>query len=95
MSAHTDWINTLETDTDRRMMYSGCKDGIVKVWKMKSKHLKCTASLSVKNGSANLTGGAAINTIAKIDKQWGSTMFATGGSDRQIRVWKYNQISSV
>jgi WD40 repeat protein len=43
MSAHNDWINTLETDHDRRMMYSGSKDGIVKVWKLKNKQLKCSA----------------------------------------------------
>ena len=43
MQAHSDWINTLETDHDRKMMYSGCKDGIVKVWKMKNKQLQCNA----------------------------------------------------
>jgi hypothetical protein len=37
MQAHNDWINTLETDHDHREMYSGSKDGIVKVWKMKKK----------------------------------------------------------
>jgi WD40 repeat protein len=37
MLAHNDWINTLETDIDHKEMYSGCKDGIVKVWKMKKK----------------------------------------------------------
>lgn len=37
MSAHSDWINTLETDTERRMMYSGCKDGVVKVWKLRNR----------------------------------------------------------
>lgn len=33
MSAHSDWINSLETDVDRKMLYSGCKDGVVKVWR--------------------------------------------------------------
>jgi len=34
MSAHSDWINTLEAAHDRKFMYSGCRDGVVKVWKM-------------------------------------------------------------
>ena len=35
MGAHSDWINTLETDIDQKELYSGSKDGIVKVWKIK------------------------------------------------------------
>ncbi len=30
--AHQDWINCLETTSDRKELYSGSKDGIVKVW---------------------------------------------------------------
>ncbi len=33
--AHSDQINTLETDHAAKEMYSGSKDGIVKVWRMK------------------------------------------------------------
>ena len=32
--AHNDHINTLETDADHNHLYSGSKDGIVKVWSM-------------------------------------------------------------
>jgi len=78
LSAHTDWINTLETDHEKKMMYSGCKDGVVKVWKMKNKQLQCSAQLFLPGGQPN---GNSINTISKIDKQFG-VMFATGGSDR-------------
>jgi hypothetical protein len=81
MSAHNDWINTLETDIERRMMYSGCKDGVVKVWKLKNRQLRCAAQLSMPTGSSAVVGSNSINTISKIDKQFG-VMFATGSSDR-------------
>jgi WD40 repeat protein len=41
MQAHSDWINILETDCDRSELYSGGKDGVVKVWKIKNKKLTC------------------------------------------------------
>ena len=67
MQAHSDWINTLETDIDNKELYSGGKDGIVKVWKIRNKKLKCMASLS--------SSASSINSICKIDKQFGK-MFA-------------------
>lgn len=72
------------------MMYSGCKDGIVKVWKQKNRQLRCSAQLSLQTGQAGVVanGNSSINTISKIDRQFG-VMFATGSSDRQIRIWKY------
>ena len=60
MQAHSDWINTLETDCDNTELYSGCKDGIVKVWRVKNKKLKCMASLA--------NAPASVNAICKVDK---------------------------
>jgi WD40 repeat protein len=80
MQAHSDWINTLGTDFDRKELYSGSKDGIVKVWKIKNKKLKCMASLS--------SGSNSINSICHIDKQFGK-MFVQGSSDKSIRMWKF------
>ena len=80
MSAHSEWINALETDHDNREMYSASKDGIVKVWKIKQKQLKCVASLATPST-------ASINTICKIDRQFGK-MFACGSTDKQLRIWK-------
>jgi WD40 repeat protein len=97
MSAHSDWINTLEAAHDKRFMYSGCRDGVVKVWKMTkgNRELKCTAQLSLNSIVSQPIGGSgSINTISKIDKQFGE-MFATGGSDKQIRIWKYTENSNV
>ena len=31
-NAHDDNITTLDTDKEQTTLYSGCKDGIVKVW---------------------------------------------------------------
>jgi WD40 repeat protein len=92
--AHNDMINTLETDHERKMLYSGCRDGTVKVWKMNplTRQLRCAAQLSNPNalggvsstitGNSTSGGGQSINSICKIDKQFGATMFATGGSDK-------------
>lgn len=82
MQAHSDWINALETDSDKKEMYSGGKDGVVKVWKIKKKKLKCMAALSSNSG--------AINCLSKIDKSFGK-MFALGCSDKSIRMWKFKE----
>lgn len=79
--AHNDWINTLETDYDHKELYSGSKDGIIKVWRMKNQKMKCMANL---NGSLS---GLSINTLSKIDKQFGR-MFASGSSDKCLKIWK-------
>ncbi len=61
-------------------MYSGGKEGIVKIWKMKKRQLKCCAQLT---GQAS-----SINTLCRLDKQFGK-MFASGSSDKSIRMWKF------
>lgn len=43
--AHNDWINCLETSAETRELYSGSKDGAVKVWAMKNDRLTCMAKL--------------------------------------------------
>lgn len=60
--AHNDWINTLETDKDRQELYSGSKDGVVKIWKMGDQRLHCVAQLSASQS------GASINAVSTIDK---------------------------
>ena len=67
MQAHSDYINSLETDHEHKEMYSGGKDGVVKVWKIRKNNLKCMAGLTSNSG--------AINCISKIDKGFGK-MFA-------------------
>ena len=84
MSAHTDYINTLETDSDQRELYSGSKDGIVKVWKMKNKKIKCFAQLQ--------SSPSSINTICCVDKQFGK-MFAIGSADKSIKMWKFKDVA--
>jgi WD40 repeat protein len=50
MQAHSDWINAMETDYDKKEMYSGGKDGVVKVWRIRKRKLKCMAGLSSNSG---------------------------------------------
>lgn len=73
----------METDIDQKDLYSGSKDGIVKVWKIKNKKLKCMAQLT--------SAASSINSICSIDKQFGK-MFAMGSSDKSIRMWKFKDL---
>ena len=82
MQAHTDWVQCLETDQDNKELYSGGRDGVVKVWRVNNKKLKCQAALSSNSGQ--------INCLTKIDKSFGK-MFAQGGSDKSIRMWKFKE----
>jgi WD40 repeat protein len=82
MCAHSDWVQCLETDQDKKELYSGGKDGVVKVWKIQSSKLKCMAGLSSNSG--------AVNCLTKIDKGFGR-MFVQGSADRSIRMWKYKE----
>jgi WD40 repeat protein len=59
MQAHSDWVNALETDKQKKELYSCSKDGVVKVWRMKQKKLKCMAALA--------GGGGSVNCITAID----------------------------
>ena len=48
MNAHSDQINCLESDAVAANLYSGSRDGIIKVWQQDSEEdgdLKCVAQL--------------------------------------------------
>ena len=60
-------------------MYSGGKEGIIKVWTTKNQKIDCLATLS---GHAS-----SINTLCKIEHPNGK-MFASGSSDKAIKMWK-------
>ena len=95
LNAHNDQINALETDRDRTTLYSGSRDGIVKVWSMSDQEsgkgdLTCRAILD--GNSQN----SSVNTICKleIDPSVGQA-FACGSTDRSIRIWKYSHGSKL
>jgi WD40 repeat protein len=46
LNAHNDQINALETDKDKSTLYSGSRDGIVKVWSMSETDGKTEGSLT-------------------------------------------------
>lgn len=84
--AHNDFVNVLETDADQKEMYSGSKDGTVKVWRMRQSKLKCMAQIHTNAHSQ------AINAITRIDVQFGQA-FATAGVDKTIKIFKRRQDS--
>ena len=66
INAHNDHINTLETDRDQNYLYSGSKDGIVKVWSLNqtspsTRELTCLSTLE---GNAQ---HQPVNTICKLN----------------------------
>ena len=79
MNAHSDQITTL--DSDMKQLFSGSKDGVVKVWRQSDgQDLVCKAKLEG-NGT-----NSCVNALCKIDSRYGSA-FACASSDKSIRVW--------
>ena len=52
INAHSDHINTLETDADQNYLYSGSKDGIVKVWSLSHSTNRELTCMSTMEGNA-------------------------------------------
>jgi len=77
--AHQDWINATETNVNQDILYSGSKDGTIKVWGVHNKKLRCISDI---NGHSQ-----SINSICKLYDEH-ETMFATASSDRTIKIWK-------
>lgn len=93
--AHNDHINCLEldkTDPEASTMFSGSKDGIVKVWQTVQqgpyRDIQCTASL-VGNDK-----NASINSICSIGNQMSqnASSFACGSSDKSIRIFRQKSV---
>ena len=87
LTAHTDHINVLETDESQQFLYSGCRDGIIKVW-----HQPQQASPSELQLVTTLEGNAqhsSINTICKLNTGGeNSQAFACGSADKSIRIYR-------
>jgi len=79
--AHQDWINDIETNTAQNLLYSGSKDGTIKVWTVNRK-LRCISDINAHSQS--------VNSICKLYDEY-ETMFASGSSDKSIRLWKPKQ----
>lgn len=78
LNAHGDWINSLESDHEGKYLFSGGKEGVVKVWNAKQNKMVCTAALSC---------SGSVNSICKLDAQFGKTI-ACGTSDKTIKMWR-------
>jgi len=63
-------------------LYSGSRNGIVKVWQSQNHDLKLMSSLE---GNAQ---HGSINTICRVNPGDGSQAFACGSSDKSIRIYR-------
>ena len=78
--AHADWVNALATDAEMETLYSGSKDGTVKIWRLDCDEWSNVASLQ---GSAS----GSVNALCRLDGMFGKA-FAAGTGDKHIRVWR-------
>lgn len=76
--AHQDWVNTLESDFEGNYLYSGGKEGVVKIWKNQNDSLACKSVFAC---------NSSVNSICRLDQQFGK-MFVCGTSDKQIKMFK-------
>eukprot|EP01017_Pseudomicrothorax_dubius_P041880 TRINITY_DN6761_c0_g1_i7.p1 TRINITY_DN6761_c0_g1~~TRINITY_DN6761_c0_g1_i7.p1 ORF type:complete len:267 (+),score=58.19 TRINITY_DN6761_c0_g1_i7:59-802(+) len=81
--AHQDWINTLESDDNTGLLYSGSRDGRIKVWCAEKEKLRCLNDLN--------SHQQAVNSIIKLENSSGRGMFASGSADRTIKIWRMNE----
>jgi WD40 repeat protein len=88
-NAHNDQINCLETDREQTTLYSGSKDGIVKVWSMADVDGRSEGNLTCKAVLEGNASNSSVNTICRldIDPALGQA-FACGSTDKSIRIWK-------
>jgi WD40 repeat protein len=84
MNAHSDQINCLESDAVAANLYSGNRNGIIKVWQQDAEEdgdLKCVAQL---DGNATQ---ASVNALCKLDCRYGIAV-ASANTDKSIRIWQ-------
>ena len=81
ISAHTDWINCLTTDPLDRGLYSGGKEGKVRVWSGSASDINYAGELLGHTGSVNAI--SALNSTQQA--------IISASSDKTIRLWKLDE----
>ena len=81
INAHTDWINCLNTDSFDRCVYSGGKDGKIRVWKGNYSEINHVGEMNAHN--------ASINCLVSLPSL--SQTLISGSSDRTFKVWKLSE----
>ena len=96
MHAHTDQITALASNASHETLYSGCRDGSVKVWKgstgkdgNEDLQLNCVATFE------NASSSQAVNALCPLDESvFGDEAFACGTSDKAIKIFKLSPSGS-
>jgi len=78
--AHQDWVNAIEANSLHNMVYSGSRDGAIKVWGVTDN--KKLRSLTAINGHSQ-----AVTSICKLFDE-NEAIFATASLDKTIKIWK-------
>ena len=77
---HTDWINCLEVDYQQRQVYSGGKDGKIKVWRGND-GVKLVGDLPSFNFAVNSISSLHSNEVGLV----------SAGSDKTFKIWKMTE----
>lgn len=85
LTAHSDHINVLEADASQQTLYSGSRDGVVKVWQLANGGTELQPVAAMEGNSQ----GTSINTICKLNlSEAHGKAFACGSSDKSIRIFR-------
>jgi WD40 repeat protein len=96
MNAHCDHITALASNKTFETLYSGCRDGSVKVWTGRPSmdgnedlHLDCVAHFE------NASPSQAVNSLCSLDENvFGTEAFACGTNDKAIKIFRLNAAGS-
>jgi WD40 repeat protein len=91
-NAHCDQITALASNKSFETLYSGCRDGSVKVWTgrpcidgSENLQLDCVATFE------NASSSQAVNSLCSLDESvFGTEAFACGTNDKTIKIFKLN-----
>lgn len=81
ISAHTDWINCLTIDSQNRGLYSGGKEGKIRVWVDNNNDLNYAGELVGHTSSVN-----AISTLSMAPQK-----IISASSDKTFRLWRLEE----
>ena len=89
MNAHSDIITSLDSLSGTNQIYSGSKDGFVKVWTQQEGALADLRCLAKLEGNSTLS---SVNSVCAIENTL-DQVFATANHDKSIRIWSKSNLN--
>eukprot|EP00742_Colponemidia_sp_Colp-10_P010914 GILJ01012048.1.p1 GENE.GILJ01012048.1~~GILJ01012048.1.p1 ORF type:complete len:2113 (+),score=435.57 GILJ01012048.1:1-6339(+) len=83
LNAHQDWVNALAVSGDGQELFSGSKDGLIRIWKTQTDSdaaLECVADLK---GHAS-----SVNALSMSRCSSGQQFLVSASNDKTVRIWR-------